>query len=472
MPAMRARSAQNSSLLASVLILSASVAVAACDSGSDDGAAGTGGAGGGPASGVTFHKDIEPLLQRSCLGCHRVDQIAGFSLESYEDAKAMAGIMAAQVEAKLMPPFHAQDTADCQPRLGWTYDPRLTDEEIALFRAWEEAGAPEGDPADAPGPYVPEDQSLPNADFNLVPSQAGTVAGDQDIFECVVYDPNLAADTWLDGIHIVPGNTKVAHHALMFRVPRTDAMSLSGGAERFPCFGGPPGELIGAWAPGTRPLELPEGVGMQLTTDDVIVVQMHYHPTADTTETDSSTIQLRTAAASPSWSFQLALPGNASNAADGLLPDPEDRGEPEFRIPAGSAEHVEEIAFPVPSVPIELPLLVVGTHMHYVGVDARFWIERTTPSADEPAEECLVETPAWDFNWQRGYMYDAPVADLPTVSTGDILHIRCVYNNTMSNRFVQDALSQQGLSAPQDVYLGESTLDEMCLGVVGYLLPN
>jgi hypothetical protein len=459
-------------LAGSILLLAG---VAGCGSSADDestSGTGSGSGGGTPTSGVTFHKDIEPLLQRSCLGCHQADQIAGFSLEKFEDAKPMAGMMAAQVEAKLMPPFHAQETADCKPRLGWTYDPRLSDEEIALFRAWDDAGAPEGDPADAPPAYAQEDQTLAGADFQLVPTQEGTVAGDNDTFECVVYDPALTADVWLDGIHIVPGNPKVAHHALMFRIPRADADGLSGGNERFDCFGAPPGELIGAWAPGTRPLELPDGIGMKLTTDDVVVVQMHYHPTGDTTETDKSTIQLRTTTDNPKWSFQLALPGNASSAADGLLPDPEDRAEPEFRVPAGSNAHVEEMVFTIPDVPIELPLLVVGTHMHYVGVDARFWIKRATPSANELAEECLVQTPAWDFNWQRGYMYDAPVADLPTASSGDELHVRCVYNNTMSNRFVQDALAQQGLSAPQDVYLGETTLDEMCLGVVGYLLPN
>jgi hypothetical protein len=41
------------------------------------------------------------------------------------------------------------------------------------------------------------------------------------------------------------------------------------------------------------------------------------------------------------------------------------------------------------------------------------------------------------------------------------------YDNSMENQFVVNALKQQGLSAPRDVYMGETTLDEMCLGAFG-----
>lgn len=123
-------------------------------------------------------------------------------------------------------------------------------------------------------------------------------------------------------------------------------------------------------------------------------------------------------------------------------------------------------------LPILVATLAVGTHMHYVGKDARFWIERNNPTAGEPAEECLVQTPAWDFNWQRGYMFDVSISELPTISSGDKLRLECRYDNSMSNRFVAEALAQEGLSAPHDVYLGEQTLDEMCLGAIGFLTPH
>jgi len=108
----------------------------------------------------------------------------------------------------------------------------------------------------------------------------------------------------------------------------------------------------------------------------------------------------------------------------------------------------------------------VGTHMHYVGTDMRIGIKHAVPG-NEPAEECLLETPRWDFDWQRGYRYDIPIDQAPTATAGDQLTLRCAYDNSTQNPHVQTALVQQGLTAPRDVALGEATLDEMCLGIFG-----
>ena len=40
------------------------------------------GASSAPAE-VTFHKDIEPILQRSCQNCHREDSVAPMELLTY-----------------------------------------------------------------------------------------------------------------------------------------------------------------------------------------------------------------------------------------------------------------------------------------------------------------------------------------------------------------------------------------------------
>lgn len=454
-------------------ILVATVAAAGCgdDSTSEGGAGGTGGESASPQDGPTYYKDVLPILQKNCVTCHWEGRIGGFSLAEYDQAKPQAGLMAAVTENGTMPPWHAIETDDCKPRFGFVGDPRLSEEDKATLRAWSDANAPAGDPADAPAPFTPADVGLEAPDLEMVPVEPSFVAGDNDQFVCVVYDPTLTETRYVDGISIMPGNAKVTHHALVFRVDRGTAESASGGEERFSCFGAPPGDLIHAWAPGQLPLQLPEGVGMPLGADQVIVVQMHYHPTSTSEEEDSSMIQLSYMSEEPDWEFAIALPGNESSAP-GLLPDPDDRDGPEFRIPANVKDHVESMVVTVPNIPIELPVLVVGTHMHYVGRDARFWIERNNPKADEPAEECLVQTPAWDFNWQRGYMFDVPISELPTLSSGDKLRLECRYDNSMSNRFVAEALAQEGLSAPHDVYLGEQTLDEMCLGAIGFLTPH
>ncbi|HYP90264.1 MAG TPA: hypothetical protein VEQ59_18965, partial [Polyangiaceae bacterium] len=63
--------------------------------------------------------------------------------------------------------------------------------------------------------------------------------------------------------------------------------------------------------------------------------------------------------------------------------------------------------------------------------------------------------------------YDTPIDQAPALRSGDVLNLRCTYDNSMQNPFVARALAEQGLSAPRDVVLGEQTLDEMCLGIFG-----
>ena len=437
----------------------------ACTGGTD----GAGGSGVGPMS---FHKDVEPLLQKHCLTCHTQGQIGGFSIASYEDAKPLAALMASKTGKREMPPFLAKTTAECKPRLSWRDDPSLTDKEIEVFKAWADQGAPEGDPKDAPAPFVLDTTGLPNAAQELVATSPTVVDGTSDQFVCIVLDPKLAGDQFLDGIHFVAGNAAIAHHALLFSAKRTDAVKESGGKDQFSCFGAPTGTLVHAWAPGGVPLELPPDVGIKVGADDVFVIQMHYHPRGKM-ESDQSKIQLRYTAQKPTYSYLTLLPGNARNEADGLLPDPDDTGAPEFRIPANKDKHVEEMTFTVPSqVIIDVPILAVGPHMHYAGTGMRISIERNHVTQSQPAKECLVEAPAWNFNWQRLYQFNGAISELPTGTAGDVIRLHCEYNNSKSNPFITDALAQQSLAEPQDISVGETTLDEMCLGIMGLLVPT
>jgi hypothetical protein len=77
-------------------------------------------------------------------------------------------------------------------------------------------------------------------------------------------------------------------------------------------------------------------------------------------------------------------------------------------------------------------------------------------------DTCLLED-RWDFHWQRMYAYDAPASSLLTLDTGDKIKLRCTYDNTMQNPRLRDALLSVGRYATEDLHLGETTLDEMCL---------
>jgi hypothetical protein len=209
---------------------------------------------------------------------------------------------------------------------------------------------------------------------------------------------------------------------------------------------------------------------MAVPTTGRIVMQVHYHPTGSAQTDAATSLQLRGFHGGiPEYVASTSLVGNArSLKADGmgLQAGPDDGATPEFRIPAGTTAHTESMLFKLPASLGESRLWVLGTHMHYVGTDMRIAIKRGT-AGTEPAEECLIETPKWDFNWQRGYVYDTPIDQAPTVRGGDVLELRCAYDNSMQNPFVQRALTEQGLAAPRDVVLGEETLDEMCLGIFG-----
>ncbi|MDP2305116.1 MAG: hypothetical protein Q8P18_03735 [Pseudomonadota bacterium] len=423
----------------------------------------------------TWHADIAPIVQEHCTSCHVAGGVAPFELDGYDAAAPLAASLAAAVEAGTMPPWGAESTDECQPRFGFADDIRLSDAEKELLRAWADAGAPEGDSAAAAELPAAPVLDLVDADVQVAPLLPYVAAGEADQFRCFSVDPEIAEDVWITGLQVVPGNPQVVHHVLVFADPERESAALVGADGTYDCFGGSGlssgGALLGAWAPGAFPFESPPGTGMALSANSLLVMQIHYHPIGQVSDADTTAVQLRYTAEAPAREAVLALLGNASSAADGLDTGMNDRGaRAEFRIPAGAADHVESIRYVIPEGDGPYSIFMAGTHMHYVGTDMLIQVDHAVPVGDEPATECLVQTPRWDFNWQRAYSYDAPLDQVPVIRGGDTLRLRCTYDNTLDNAGVRQALDDAGLSEPADVYLGEETLDEMCLGVFGIVL--
>jgi hypothetical protein len=426
----------------------------------------------------TFHEDVEPILQQSCQPCHAPGRGAPFDLVSYADAKPLAASIAKETQARRMPPWGALATDECSPPLPFVGDSHLSAEAIATLAAWSAAGAPEGDPAAAPAPFEPPAQHLSRVDLTLAPS-APYSPGEHEQYRCFVMDPGLDHDVFVDGYEISPGNPAVVHHAVVYLDPDGASAALADETGSYPCFGGPHFQntsLLAAWAPGMEPLEIADDLGILMQAHSLVVMQVHYHPTGPGAAPDTTRVDLRLHAKKPALRLDNVLIGNADGAwpgGDGLLPGPNDRdGSVEFRIPADAAGHVERmrftLKFPIPSVSV----YGAGTHMHRAGVDMK--IDRVGPAAPDAAEEreCLVQTPQWDFDWQRLYRYDAPLDGLPEISSGDAIELRCTYDNTMANPALRAQLLEQGKPGPIDVLLGESTLDEMCVGFLPLVYPN
>ncbi len=428
---------------------------------------------------ITWHGAVAPLLISRCGGCHTQGGIAPFALDTYEQASALSELALESVLEGTMPPFLAENTDECKPRLPFKDDPRLTLEEEQILQAWVDLGTPEGNPKTAREiPAIPSLALGPSAKVYAVPGQI-EVEGPGDRFLCFAIDPGLTQNAWLKASQVIPGNSAIVHHVLTYVDSTGESAARAGDDGYYDCFGGPglsSTSLISAWAPGSVPLRTPPEVAIPLPAGSLLVVNVHYHPTGVGAQVDEGTqVQLELADEAPEYEGALALIGNfaAPNEYGGLLAGDNDSTEtPEFRIPAGARAHVEAMDFKIPqSLGGGIRVWAMGTHMHYVGTDMVVTVSREVPQ-DQPAEECLIQTPRWDFNWQRGYFYDAPLEALPVLKGGDTLHMRCTYDNSLDNPFVREALDDQGLTEPRDVLLGEETLDEMCLGVFGVATPR
>ena len=95
----------------------------------------------------TFAKDVAPILQRSCVKCHRPGQSAPMSLMTYEDARPWARSIKTRVVNREMPPWHIDRNVGIQK---FKDDISLSDAEIATIASWVDAGAPLGNRADLP----------------------------------------------------------------------------------------------------------------------------------------------------------------------------------------------------------------------------------------------------------------------------------------------------------------------------------
>ena len=105
------------------------------------------------SAGVTFAKDIAPILQRSCQQCHRPDGVAPMPLTTYEEVRPWAKAIKMKTglgpRRGVMPPWFVEKNIGIQK---FKNDPSLSDEEIAKIAKWADSGAPRGNPADLPPP--------------------------------------------------------------------------------------------------------------------------------------------------------------------------------------------------------------------------------------------------------------------------------------------------------------------------------
>jgi hypothetical protein len=396
--------------------------------------------------------------------------------------KDYSELIVRQTASGLMPPWGARTSNECQPPLPWVDDPTLSQAELDMLRTWRDIGMPEGDPKDAPPPLAPPVMGISNPTLTLAPADTYEVKDGGDQFRCFVLDPKITQPSYIEAQAVLPGNNAVVHHVLVYADPKGESRAKAGVSGQYDCFGGPglaDGALINGFVPGTQPVEFPQGVAVPIDPGTLLVMQVHYHASFRApSRIDRTSLQMRLTNAPPTYLAITRLIGNfsgplATGPNDGLQADPDDRGKLEFRVPPGAASHTETMFQTIPNamkgIPTpELSVLGVGGHMHYVGRDVKVSYRR----ASDQTDQCLVQVPQWDFSWQRSYMFDAPIDRLPKLHPGDRIEVRCKYDNSLQNPWLVRALTEQGLNAPVDVLMGESTLEEMCLGTFTFLVKR
>jgi Tfp pilus assembly protein PilF len=379
----------------------------------------------------TFSRDIAPIIFHSCAGCHQPDEAAPFSLLTYDDVKKHARQIAEVTRSRAMPPW----LPDPQP-LRFVDEMRLSDAEITLIQHWVELGAVEGNPADLPAaPKLVAGWRLGKPDVILTASRPLTLPPQgTDTYWNFIFPVPIEKTRWVKAVEIRPGDKRYVHHANIL-VDRAGA-SRQREAEPGAGFGGmeiriesqvfdPDSHLL-FWKPGSGPSVEPDGMALRLDRGTDLILNTHLQPSGKP-EVIQPSIGLYFTP-QPATQFPMLLQLENDLKID---------------IPAGDQNFVVSDSF---TVPIDVDLLAIYPHAHYLGKD--ILAEATLPDG---TKETLIHIPHWNLNWQAVYRYAAPVR-LPKGST---VSLRYVYDNSGENVLNPN-------HPPLRVGSGNRSVDEMC----------
>jgi len=182
--------------------------------------------------GVTFTKDVAPILQDKCQVCHQPNSIGPMPLISYADARLFADEIKEKVGARLMPPWHIDRTIGIRE---YKNDRGLTDAQISTIVDWVDAGAPMGDPKDMPPPKVFPDPTgwqlegeFGPPDLVIASPKYTLAARTQDKWFRPTTDTGLTEPRWVRAIEIkpsYPGGRRIVHHVLTTLVQGEDGIT-------------------------------------------------------------------------------------------------------------------------------------------------------------------------------------------------------------------------------------------------------
>ena len=376
---------------------------------------------------ITFHRDIEPILQRSCQTCHRDGGAGPMPLVTYEEVAPFAGLIEYKTglrdRAGAMPPWYAEKDIGIQ---NFKNDPSLSDEELAAISTWARSGTPKGDPADAPAPLEFDDSikwKLGEPDLVVSTEDFFMEGGRPDWWGDLKAVPTgLTEDRYVKSVEIVEvndvgsgddisdtvGGLYIFHHMIW----RTEVLDENGQAV--------PGESV-SWpvheVARNGDIFDPEAGPLLKANSAFFTDSVHMHSNGrDTTGHLEIGFRFHDEDYEPKYKSGISILGNGSDIS--VEGDAENQTIHAYQV---LNQHTKVITF--------------EPHLHAPGermcLEAIWGYSRETLS-------CV----GYDHNWVRGY----PFADdyTPLLPKGTILHITGYFDNTASNPNVPDARNWQG----------------------------
>ena len=380
---------------------------------------------------TTYHNQISRILQNNCVECHRKGGVGPFSLETYEDVKAHAGMIRKQVDRGVMPPWFAVPTkaGEVTP---WANERSLAEHDKTVLLNWLTSDRPVGNIADAPIPRTfPAEWNIGKPDLIVqIPQPIAVKATGTMPYANITVDTGLTEDKWVQGFEVQPTAREAVHHVLVFvRPPKNASADAAFDDDRAERSG-----FFAAYVPGNSGQMYPTGMAKKLPAGSRLHFQIHYTPTGKAT-TDQIRVGIIYAKEEPKHVVQVAGISN-----------------PFINIPPGAANHQETAQI---KVPFDAHVFQFMPHMHLRGKAAKYeavYADGTTRT--------LLDIPRYDFNWQLVYRLAEPI----TVPAGTTLKVTMTFDNSTGNPANPDPT--------KNVRWGQQTYDEMMVGYIAYYTPN
>lgn len=388
----------------------------------------------------TFNKDVLPILQKNCQTCHRPGQIAPMSFLKYETVRPWAKAMKAAVASRKMPPWFAD------PQYGhFENDRTLKQSDIDTIAKWADAGAPEGDPKDAPSPVPWPDngwQIKPDIIVNgpefKVPAK-GVVE-----WTNITVPGGFTKDTWITSIELRP-DPSVTHHICVTFMPHTpdivynvptwtekirDASGNELPESRRPITQTEANSSVQfCYVPGTQFEDYrPFGAGKLVPAGTDVQFRMHYTANGKTEVIDRPQLGFTVANAPPARQYVNYIINSRQEPAVFAIPP----NDPDWQAPLSEATFQEDV-----------DLVWMMSHMHFRGKDMTYQL--TYPDG---RKETLLRIQNYDYNWQLGYQVK-PVR----IPKGTKITVIAHYDNSPNNRANPDP--------NRTVYWGDQAWEEM-----------